>query len=337
MMKQAWDSMMPPVKEDQKPIDIQSAAFSLTLDPERFPIFAAMKGGRILVDQNSSIPPLVKSLIREKDPSLRIVSESPANGRPFVAALLESAGFYSVEENFSMDFGTDPKLTVFSDFKIEKTPESLIKQDVVLINSGRTSYPPALGDFLKKEGFSVLEPFGAPRHAGYNPSRQLYQISTVNQPELIDAILSSLSVKPDKDKRVDVFAADRNGISLSVKAERYFEYGGGRTVVTRFDGDPVAYTLFRILEAKGYQVVILDAQDDFRKVSEKLLSRMRIKGDFGQHRLNNDGHANYSLIMSGIKLEGPELPQGGIFLTNLELNGMIRSLLSESGYSVTTK
>ena len=56
------------------------------------------------------------------------------------------------------------------------------------------------------------------------------------------------------------------------KAERYFERGGQRYVVTSFDGDPVNYTLFRILETKGYNVVILEAQDDFRKISEKLIA-----------------------------------------------------------------
>jgi hypothetical protein len=336
-MRQTWDTILPSPKGEQKPIAIQSSSFSLALDPARFPVYVAMNGGRILIDQNSSIPPLVKSLITEKDPSLRIVSESPVNGRPFLASLLESAGFYSVEENFSMDFGVDPKITVHSDFKVEKTPESLIKQDVVLINSGRVLLPSALGDFLKKEGFSVFEPFGSPRTAGFNPSRQVYQITSRNQPDIVDAILSSLSVTPEKDRRLDVFAADNNGISLSVKAERYFEHGGQRNVVTRFDGDPITYTLFRILEAKGYQVVILEAQDDFRKVSEKVLSRMHFKSAYAQHKLSSDDNVNYSLLMSGIRLEGAGVPHGGIFLTNLELDKIIRNLLTENGYSITTK
>jgi hypothetical protein len=336
-VKQTWDAILPPPKGEQKPIYLQSPAFSLTLDPARYPVYAAMNGGKILIDQHSSIPPLVKSLITEKDPSLHIVTESPANGRRFLAALLESAGFYSVEENFSMDFGADPKITVHSDFKIEKSPDSLIKQDIVLINSGRVSYPAALGDFLKKEGFSVFEPFGTLRPSGFETQRQVFQIMSKSQPEIVDAILSSLSVTPVKDRRLDVFAADNNGISLSVKAERYFEQGGQRSVVTRFDGDPMTYTLFRILEAKGYQVVILEAQDDFRKVSDKLLSRMNFKKSYAQHKLNSDENSNYSLLMTGVRLEGNGLPAGGIILTNLEIDKIIRGLLTENGYTVTTK
>jgi len=39
-----------------------------------------------------------------------------------MASLLAGARFYSVEENFSLDVGNDPKLTVRADFKIERPP-----------------------------------------------------------------------------------------------------------------------------------------------------------------------------------------------------------------------
>jgi hypothetical protein len=165
----------------------------------------------------------------------------------------------------------------------------------------------------------------------------MYQITTKNQPDIIDALLTSISVAPEKDRRVDVFAAENNGISLSVKAERYFERGGRRHVVTRFDGDPVAYTLFRILETSGYQVIILDAQDDFRRITDKLLSRLQIQGTYTQHTMSHDVGANYLLRMSGYKMEGAGIPAGGIFLTNLELDRVIRDLLAVNGYSISGK
>lgn len=332
-----WNSIVPSKKEQQKPLALQTPTFSLTLDPERYPTFARMDGGRIVVDQNGSIPPLVKSLIEDKDASVRIVSESPSGNRHFMAALLENAGFYSVEDNFTMEFGADPKLTVQADFKVEKTAESLIKQDVVLVNSGRTSLPPSLGEFLKKEGFSLYEPFASLKPFAQRDSRTIHSVSAKNQPETIDSILSAFSVTPVRDRRVDVFAADNNGISLAVKAERYFERGGQRYVVTSFDGDPVNYTLFRILETKGYNVVILEAQDDFRKISEKLISRMKIKGAFAQHNLIQDSTAGYSLQMSGFKLDDSLLPGGGIFLTDRTMDRIIRDLFTENGFSLATK
>lgn len=337
-IKEVWKNLIPSKGESQKPITLQSPSFSLTLDPQRYPVFAAMDGGTILLDQNATIPPLVKSLIEEKDPTIRIVSESPDNGRRFLSAMLNAAGFYSVEENFRLEFGTDPKLVVRSDFKVEKTPESLIKQDVVLLNSGKTSLPQPLDEFLNKEGFAVYEPFASLKPLIIStPSRQIYQITAKAQPEILDAILNALSVPYQTDRHVDVFSADNNGISLSVKAERFFERDGQRFVITNFDGDPVTYTLFRILETKGYRVVILEPKDDFRKISEKVFSRLRIKGGYAQHKLWPDDVSNYSLQVSGFNLEGAGVPGSSIFITNLQLDNIIRDLLKENGYNVLVK
>jgi hypothetical protein len=254
-----------------------------------------------------------------------------------MASLLDAAGFYSVEENFNMEFGTDPKLTVQADFKIEKTAESLIKQDVVLVNSGRTFVPPAIGEFLKKEGFSLYEPFASLKPLVQRDSRTINFVSAKTQPEMIDSILGAFSLSPVRDRRVDVFGTDNNGISLSVKAERYFERGGQRYVVTSFDGDPMNYTLFRILETKGYNVVILEQKDDFQKISEKLISRMKIKGDFAQHSLVQDGPAGYSVSMSGFKLDDALLPGGGIFLTDRVMDRIVRDLFTENGFTINSR
>lgn len=337
-MSEFWKKLMPSAAVAQKPLTFQSPAFSLTLDLARYPVYSAMDGARIVVDQNDSIPPLVRSLIAEKDPSVRIISGSPANSRKFLSAMLSAAGFYSVEENFVMEFGVDPKLTVHTDFKVEKTPESLIKQDVVLLNSGNVALPQPLVSFLEKQGFTAFEPFASPRlPMSRPPLRQVRQITASNRSEMVDAILTNLSVPFRSNYLVDVFSADNNGISLSVKADRYYERDGQRCVVTGFDGDPVTYTLFRILETKGYHVVILEGKDDFRKASEKILTSLHLPGNYAQHAMLPDNGSSYSLSMSGFRLEGAGVPGGLLFLTDLHLDRIIRDLLMENGYDVQIK
>lgn len=332
-----WNQIVPATKEQHKPLSLQTENFSLTLDPERYPMFARMDGGRIVLDQKGSIPPLVKSLIEDKDSTVRILTEPPTGNKYFIKSLLEAAGFYSVEENFSLEFGVDPKITLQADFKVEKTADSLLKQDVVLVNSSAISLPPTLSQFLKKEGFSLYEPFASLKPFAIRDSRKIHFISAKKQPEMIDDILAALSVTPERDRRVDVFSSDNNGISLSVKAERYFERGGKRYVVTNFDGDPINYTLFRILETKGFNVVILEAKDDFRKISEKLASRMKIKGIFAQHKLLQDEASGYSLQMSGFMLQDNELPGGGIFLTDRAMDRIVTDLVTENGFTINNR
>jgi hypothetical protein len=338
-VRETWDRIVPakPDLPKLKPLVLQTPTFTLTLDAERYPTFAAMDGGLILLDQGGAIPPLIKSLINEKDPTVRIVSDSQSGTKTFMSSLLKAGGFHSVEENSSMDFGTDPKLSFRSDFRIEKSPESRINKDLVLVNSGLGATPPVLSEFLKKEGFSLYEPFATLKKYAVNNSRTIHQITAKNQADIVDAILKAFSVSPDLDRRLDVYGADNNGISLSVKAERYFERGGQRFVITSFNGDPVNYTLFRILETKGFQVVILEAQDDFRKVSEKILASAKIKGGFAKHDLLLNSAANYSLQMSGFNLDDADLPGGGMFLTNIEMDGLISELLTENGYSIKSR
>jgi len=335
--RRVWDMIVPPKAGRQSAEMINSPSYSLTLDPLRYPTYAAMDGGRILVDRNGDIPILVKALIVEKNPSVRIVSESPADSKRFLKGMLDSGGFYSVMENFSMDFGSDPKLTVYSDFKIEKSSESIVNFDVVLMNSGRTPYPKVIKDYLKNEGMTAYEPFASLKPAAAATGNRLYQITSKSQTEIVDALLVAMSITPDRNKRLDVFAAEDNGISLSVNAERYFERGGLKHVITRFDGDPITYTLYRILETKGYQTVILDGQDDFLKVTEKLLAGIGIQGTYASHILGPDAGVNYSLQMSGFRIGDGDLPASDLFLTNLEFDRGIRDLLLENGYRIIAK
>jgi hypothetical protein len=336
-IKGVWDRIVPPKSELSKPLTLHSSTFTLTLDPKRYPMYATMDGGRILVDCKNTIPPLIKALIEEKEPSVRIVSETPANTRQLLATMLETAGFYSVEENFNMEFGADPTVTVHSDFKIEKSADSLVNQDVVLLNNERHALPTALRGMLKKEGFTVYEPFAAPSPLIVRPARNVAQIGVFAQPEMVDAILASLAVSPERDRPLDVFGADDNGISLSVKADRSFVRNGHRYVITHFDGDAVTYTLFRILETKGYRVIILDRNDGFRKSTEKILSGMKIRGTYGRHDLIHEEGLPYSVQMSGFWLDDPSLPGGSLFLTDLAIDRVERSLLLENGFNIYTR
>ena len=333
----AWNYIISPDKEDAKPISFQSSTFSLILDPLRFPSYLAVDGGRIIVDQHSVIPPLVKALITEKDPLVRIVSESPTDSKRFLAEMISAAKFYSTEENFNLEYGVDPKLAVRSDFKIEKTPDSLINQDVILMNSGHVPLPSVIGSLLKKGGFTVLEPFASLHPVVPATVKQMHQVTSTSQVGIIDSILTSLSVKPEKERRLDVFAADNNGISLSVNAERYFELNGRRNIIARFDGDPVAYTLFRILETLGYRIIILDSHDDFKSITTKLSNRLELQSSYAQHTFEDDLNTNYSVYLSGFKIEGPGLTPGGLFVTNLALDRVVHDVLTGMGYSITSQ
>jgi hypothetical protein len=290
----------------------------------------------VLVDAEGKIPPLVKALIEDKDPSIRIVSENPRNRKRFMASLLAGARFYSVEENVSLEFGADPKLTVNADFKVEKTPESLLRHEVVLMNVGdyRRGMPPSLVQYLRREGFQVVEPSQAADERGPQKERALYHITARETRGIVDALLRALNVRYEADRNVELYGMGDGGIKLFVRADRYFEDAGDRYVVSYFDGDPITYTLTRLLETRGYRVIVLDPADGFRKVSEKLFSRMRIPGAFAKHDLLPSRDASYGIQMSGFRMRGPTGAGESAFLTNSEIDPLFRDLLDYNGYSI---
>lgn len=336
-VKGVWEQLVPSERQAVKPLSFDSNAFSLKLDPQRFPVFAAQNGGRIVVDSGAALPPLVKSLITSKDPAVRIVTEQISDRKRFLAAMLDSAGFYSVEPNFRLEFGMDPKLLVNADFKIEKNADSIIKQDVVLMNSGSRAIPSSLGVFLKQEGFSMIEPFAQQKTPmKRSPLLKLLQVRSSGQPGIVDAYLESLAIPFQSQRHIDVFSADKNGFSLSVKVERYFETSGKKVAVAVFDGDPVTYTLFRILETSGYRVVMLEKNDDFRRIAEKMMPVLPVAGEYSTRSMWPEAGSRYSVRISGVSFESPSIPGGFLFMTDRPLDPVIRELLKENGYEIKT-
>jgi len=333
-----WRRLVPEGIESPAPLQVSGNNFSLMLDPLKYPVLPAADGGRIIIDSGGALPPLVKAIIREKDPSIRIVTESPANRRSFYGSLLSAARFFSVQEDFSVDFGTDPKVTVISDFKVEKNSDSLLNNDVVLLNVSerRVGVPRPLLAFLEKEGFHVVEASSAPPVRPPADRRVLYSISSGGQQETVDSLLAALSVSFVRDRDIELDDGSASGIKLSVRADRYHEGNGGKIVFSFSEDNPVQYTLLKLLELKGYRVVMLQPKDDFRTISEKILSVFRFPLRYGMHHLWDPRESSFDVQLSGYSLSGGQA--GGMtVLTNVGIDPLVRELLDFKGYLVIEK
>ena len=334
--RQVWDRLLPSSPGKMEGIEINGQNFDLSIDQDRFPTLPAADGGTILVDAGGRLPPLVRSLVTEAGDRVRIVSDDPASKRRFFASLLSAAHFFSVSENFSVDFGTDPQLTVTSDFKIEKRPDSLLKQDLTLLNvsEARSGMPNSLVSFLNRQGFEVIEPFPpARRMAAASDGNLIYKITGKSAPEVADRLMNALDIHYSRDTKVELYGPRDSGLRLDIHADRFFETGGERYVVSNFNGDPVFYTLMRLLETRGYRVIILEQKDDFKRVTEKFISRLRVPGSYAKQRLWPGQDAPYSIQMSGFMLRNPQTGKK-IFLTGRDLDPLITELATLNGYTV---
>jgi hypothetical protein len=334
--RSVWGKLIPEKISGSLTYAIKGNNFSLDLDPGRFPVFPTVSGGKIVVEAGGRLSPLVRSLIEQNDPGTRFVTYSPDSGKKFLNDLLAAAGFYSVEENFSVSFGNDPKLTVSADFKVENDSDSPLQHDIFLFNTDKQKggFPPVLVTYLADQGFRFLDI--SPPGKGEKPGRAgvIDIISEKDPSALADRLLSVLNLNYERNREVDLLNMGEGGVGLKVKVERYFEKNGERYVVGIFRGDPVNYTLLRLLESMHYHVVMLTPEDDFRSVINNLFSQLHIPSQYAmQDMLPAAAGLPYSINMSGILVNTPNEP-GMLFLTETRPDPVISDLLELNGYSI---
>jgi hypothetical protein len=330
-----WDKLLPAQQLTNEAVSIKGNNYALELDPIRFPLFPAADGGKILVEAGGRLSPLVRSLIQQHDPKTRFVTYTPHNQKRFLSTLLSAAGFYSVEEDFSVTFGIDPILTVNTDFKVENDSNSPLQHDIFLFNAGSRSggFPPVLADFMARQGFRVIErnPSGITESNHVDGS---VSVITDKEPSVIaDRLMSALNLGYVQDKEIDLLNMGDGGVGLRVKADRYFEKNGEKFVVTVFKGDPENYTLLRLLEAQRYHVIMLTPEEDFRSVSAKMLTQLRLSGRYDMQELIASREIPYTIRMSGIMLKAQD-KRGNIFLTSTRPDRVISELLELNGYTI---
>ena len=302
-VKRLWPQLVPDPGSGWKDrFDYLSSTCSLSLDSERYPVLPAYDGRTILVDRMGTLPALVCSLIEDTNPQVSIVSQGAASSLTFYRSLLAAAQFYSLEEGFSVVLGSDPKVTMHADFRIEKEPESLLQQDVILVNvpGNRRETPKGLISALGRNGFTVLEGGVAGYRLPSGANDLLYQVTEKEPQRIVDSVLDALSLPVETGKSIDLYSGEQIGVRLDIPVDRYFEENGRRYVVSLFKGDPVSYTLTRLLETKGYRIVMINDDDDFKSIAEKLLARLQIHGRYAEQELWPANNVGYGVRISGV-------------------------------------
>lgn len=154
---------------------------------------------------------------------------------------------------------------------------------------------------------------------------------------LVDELFMALSTPYDKNRNLLLDDGILSGVRLSVMADRYSENNNQKVVVSFFEEDPVQYTLLRLLDLKGYRVVMLKPEDDFRIISEKLLSALGLPAHYGMQALWAQDETPFNVRLSGFMVEGSG--QDGVrkFLTNVPVAPLIGELARYKGFNVIMK
>jgi len=330
-----WEKLLPAQHLSNESLSIKGNNYSLELDHDRFPLFPAADGGKILIEAGGKLSPLIRSLIQQHDPKIRFVTYTPHNQKRFFAGLLSTAGFFSVEEDFTVAFGSDPILTVTTDFKVENDSNSPLQHDIFLFNtvSHTRGFPPVLAEYMGRQGFRVID-INSSGIIESTPVNGAVSVITDKEPSVIaDKLMSALNLSYEKDKEIGLLNMGDGGVGLRVKADRYFVKNGEKFVVSVFKGDPENYTLLRLLEAQQYHVIMLTPEEDFRSVSGKILSQLRLPSQYAMQELIASRDIPYKIQMTGIMLNAPD-NRGKIFMTATRPDRIITDLLELNGLKI---
>jgi hypothetical protein len=149
-----------------------------------------------------------------------------------------------------------------------------------------------------------------------------------------DTVLAALGLETEAGKSIEFTGWVNQGISLMVRVDRAFIYKGKPYALAAFDGNPVTYTLTRLLETQGVTVVVLGQEDDFHAVTGKLLAALKFPATFDRHRLWPLRETPYTVQMSGYLLRDTTSGRN-IFLTDREVTPLLLDLIDRNGYAVT--
>lgn len=109
----------------------------------------------------------------------------------------------------------------------------------------------------------------------------------------VDSVLNALAIPWSKNRIINSPPGAAN--TFSIRVDRYFEYRGGRYIVSIGEADPYSYTLIRLLETAGYKTATIAKGSDFKGIAGQLMTLLGITPDFGRFLL--DGKEKSGLLV----------------------------------------
>lgn len=317
-----WEELVPG-QEKVEPVTLNAKVLS----PSDYPLLLAADGGKILVDLRGTLPSQARGQLTQKYPDIRVVTRGKETLRQFFTTLLRTAEFARIDENFPVELGAVPKLTVRADFRIVRLPAASRGPETVLlfVDEEGPCIPLPLRDYLTRKGYQVAEFCqSSPSPSFAEPGYDLRSLPSSTPCEMSQSLLEALSIRLDRNRIVSGSMGSGAENRFSIRVEGYFEANGKRFILNCSESDSYNYTLFRLLQLQGYGIIEARENDDFATVAERLLSELKYPHAFGRFDLD---YGRYKVAVIGFKVARKGNSTGRLFLTNIPADPVFAELL----------
>ena len=296
MLFRLWEQLVP----DQgrvEPITLGGRV----LPAEEYPLFLAADGSKILVDVRGSLNASAKSQLVQKYPDIRILPRGSEGFKEFFTDLLRTAEFAHIEENPTVELGTDPRLAVRADFRITALtaaghgPESIL----IFVDENGPSLPTPLKKYLNRKGYRVAELSRKEAPHSDEPGYDLRFLPPAPSCEMALSLLEILSLKLNRNRIVTGSMGQNAESRFSIRVDGLFETGGKRFILDCGENDSYNYTLYRLLQLQGYGIVQPQPKDDYATVTEKLMKELNYPFSFGRYDFD---YGRYRISVTGFRI-----------------------------------
>lgn len=143
------------------------------------------------------------------------------------------------------------------------------------------------------------------RSAATGTSVKLVPLTNLSPCETVSTMLKALAVNFERGRSIEVAGSPAvAGQKSSLLADYYIEVDSKRIVINCSGMDPYSYSLYRVLQLRGYRVMNVPATAQQVQLAANLLGMLEIRFQEGKFRVQQRGASQAAVEVEGILATG---------------------------------
>ncbi len=235
----------------------------ITIDTNTFPILQLTSEKRLIMDYGGDLPPDLVDLVQFEPGNYEVVTlNEHENMRSVLDKLFDAAGYFSVDKSRNpLVVGDQVQFEISGDWVIYRDE---FMEDIMVVNVIENGDQPVDGQLKNSAdsfGVEMIDLYmteegeKAPVPALVESSDcpgDIPAIDVSNGTALVDSLLGLLVQQYRKDYTLKLFQGKSEGFDVEVKADRFFEQGGIRHIITF---RPLSINLTDVIVKQGDRVL----------------------------------------------------------------------------------
>ena len=260
----------------------------ITIDTNTFPILQLTSEKRLIMDYGGDLPPDLVDLVQFEPGNYEVVTlNEHENMRSVLDKLFDAAGYFSVDKSRNpLVVGDQVQFEISGDWVIYRDE---FMEDIMVVNVIEKGDQPVDGQlknsadsfgvemidlYMTEEGETA--PVPALVESSDCPG-DIPAINVSNGTALVDSLLGLLGQQYRKDYTLKLFQGKSEGFDVEVKADRFFEQGGIRHIITF---RPLSKNLTDVIAKQGDRVLSMpDVVDNPSEAIVDVLRFMQLSYD----------------------------------------------------------